>query len=102
MTKIYCLKCKAFTDTENEDRDITSNGRHRLSGECTKCGKIKCVFTDENYNFDMHKKNAKEKALDKIKRKERNLNRRAKKLGREILDSDENVQKCVRKCLREA
>ena len=102
MTKIYCLKCKAFTETENEDRDISSNGRHRLSGECTKCGKTKCVFTDENYNFEAHKKSAKERATAKIKRKEASMNRRAKKLGREILDADKGVRKSVRQALNKA
>lgn len=102
MTKIYCLKCKAYIDTTNEDRDISSNGRYWLSGICTKCENVKCVFTDENYSFATHKKTAKEIASDKIKNKERALNRRAKKLGRAILDSDKKVQKCVKKCLKEA
>ena len=103
MTKIYCLKCKAFTETENEGRDISSNRRHILSGECTECGKVKCVFTDENYNFETHKKkSAKEKATAKIKRKEASLNRKAKKLGREILDADKGVLKSVRQTLNKA
>ena len=100
MTKIYCLKCKAHTETVNEDRDISKNGRYRLSGECTECGSVKCVFTDENYNFETHKKSTKEKAVAKIKRKEASLNRRAKKLGREILDTDKRVQKSVRQVLK--
>src|ERR1043165_274846 len=100
MTKIYCLKYKAFTETDNEDRDISSNGRYRLSGECTECSKVKCVFTDENYNFETHKKkSAKEKAIAKEKRKTASLNRRAKKLGKEILDADKGVQKSVRQAL---
>ena len=100
MTKIYCLKCKAHTETDNEDRDISKNGRYRLSGECTECDKIKCVFTDENYNFETHKKkSAKEKTIAKEKRKISSLNRRAKKLGKEILDADKEVQKSVRQAL---
>lgn len=87
MTKIYCLKCKAYTETENEDQDISTNGRHRLSGGCIKCGKVKCVFTNANYDFDTQK-SARERAKARIQRKERTLNRKAKKLGREIYDSE--------------
>ena len=100
MIKIYCLKCKAFTETDNESQDISKNGRYRLLGECTECGKIKCVFTDENYNFETHKKkSAKEKTIAKEKKKTASLNRRAKKLGKEILDADKGVQKSVRQAL---
>ena len=101
MTKFYCLKCKAFTETDNEDQDISKNGHYRLSGECTKCGKTKCVFTDENYNFEAHKKSAKERAMAKEKRKKATLNRKAKKLGQEILDADKKVRRNVRKYLNE-
>jgi hypothetical protein len=104
MTKIYCLKCKAFTETDNEDRDISKNGRYRLSGWCTECGKVKCEFTDENYNFKTHKKlkkSAEEKSLNKIKSKERAMNRRAKKLGHAILDSEKKTQRKVRRILNE-
>ena len=100
MTKIYCLKCKAFTETDNEGQDISKNRRYRLLGKCTECGKIKYVFTDENYNFEIHKKkSAKEKTIAKEKRKMASLNWRAKKLGKEILDADKGVQKSVRQAL---
>jgi hypothetical protein len=99
MTKLYCTRCKAYTDITNEDRDITTNGRYRLSGLCVKCEKVNCVFTNENYDFK--RKSAKDASTARIKRKEASLNRKAKKLGRSILDADEEVQKCVRRCLKE-
>jgi NAD-dependent SIR2 family protein deacetylase len=96
MAKIYCSKCKSHTNTKNEEWD---EGRRLLSGECTKCGKIKITFTNEKGSF--HQKSAKELEVAREKRKEATLNRRAKKLGREILDSEnrKKVLRCVRKCL---
>lgn len=98
MTKFYCLKCKAHTETqENEDWD---EERRILLGSCAVCGKTKVTFTNASGSF--RKKSAKELAVARIKRKEASLNRRAKKLGREILDADEGVKKSVRKILKEA
>ena len=98
--KTYCLRCKTYTSTENEDWNTTEKGRNFLSGQCADCGQVKVCFTNEKGTF--HKKSAKELADARITRKETSLNRRAKKLGREILDADEKVLKCVRKCLKEA
>ena len=102
MTKIYCLKCKAFTETDNEDQDISRNGRYRLSGWCTKCGSTKCVFTNKKYNFEVHEKSTKERAMTKEKKKKATLTRRAKKLGYAILDSEKKTQRKVRSILNEA
>jgi hypothetical protein len=101
MTKIYCLKCKEYTETENEDRAITDNGKPVLTGECRKCGKTKCVFTNADYDYSPKKKSARERTEAKIKRKEATERRRAKRLGEKILYADEELQKCVKKCLKE-
>jgi site-specific DNA-adenine methylase len=95
MTLIYCLKCKAKTDSKSESYEVTSNDQNRLTAICIKCGKKKGVFvgTDGNYKS----KNQRELATARIKRKETALNRRARKIGREIIDND--AQKCVKKCL---
>lgn len=98
MTKLYCSRCKAYTEIENEDRDRTEKGRYRLSGLCINCGKVNCVFTNENYDFK--NKTGKALASDRIKRQEASKNRKARKLGLEILASSKEVRKCVRKCLR--
>jgi hypothetical protein len=98
--KIYCLKCKVYTETENEDRNVTERGCNFLSGQCVNCGRVKVCFTNEKGTFN--RKSVKELAVARIKRKEASLNRRAKKLGREILDADEGVKKGVRKILKEA
>ena len=96
-TEIYCSKCKAYTDNENEEWD---QERRLLSGDCIKCGKTKITFVNEEGYFK--KKSANQKATARIKRKERTLNKKAKKLGREILDADKKVRRNVRKYLAEA
>ena len=97
MTKIYCSRCKTYTNTDNEEWD---EERRLLTGDCTDCGKTKVTFTNVKGSFQ--KKSAKELATNRIKRKERTLNRKAKELGREILNSDKKVLQCVKKCLNEA
>ena len=98
MTKFYCIKCKAYTETQdNEDWD---EERRMLYGSCENCGKTKITFVNANGFF--RKKSAKELATARIQRKERALNRKAKKLGRKILDADKSLQKDVRKYLKDA
>lgn len=94
MTKFYCSKCKAHTDTRNEDWD---EDRRLLSGDCSKCGKVKVTFTSTSGTIK--KKSAKELEEARNKRRERTLNRKAKKLGREIYDSEN--RKKIMKHIRE-
>src|SRR5437868_9124866 len=86
--KFYCSRCKAFTNIENEEWD---EGCQLLSGDCTDCGKTKVTFTNAKGSFQ--KKSTKELASNRIKRKERTLNRKAK----ELLRCRKKVQQCVRK-----
>ena len=98
MTKFYCIKCKTYTETrDDEDWD---EERRMLYGSCENCGKTKVTFTNAKGTF--RKKSAKELVTVRIQRKERTFNRKAKKLGREILDADKSVQKDVRKYLKDA
>ena len=98
MTKFYCVKCRAYTETQdNEDWD---EERRMLYGSCENCGKTKVAFVNAEGTF--RKKSAKELATARIRRKERALNRKAKKLGRKILDADKSLQKDVRKYLKDA
>ena len=37
-TKIYCVKCKRFTDTDNGHIIKTKNNKFSYTGKCNKCG----------------------------------------------------------------
>ena len=41
---MYCLKCRAVTDSTNIQEKITKNNRKMLSGVCTICGKQESRF----------------------------------------------------------
>ena len=92
---IYCLKCKVKTDSKSESYEVTSHDQNRLTGICVKCGKKKGVLVNTDGNYKP--KNQRELATARIKRKKNTLNKRAQKIGREIIDND--AQKCVKKCL---
>ena len=98
MTKFYCLKCKKETETVGEVQDMTNNGRYRLHGNCGTCGKHKNVFTGEGWVIK--RKSRKEKADAKDKKETAKKNQQAKKLGLQILESDDTCQECIYKCLR--
>jgi hypothetical protein len=100
MTQIYCLKCKKKTNTSEEVQDMTNKGRYRIHGDCTICGTHKSVFTSDDWEVRTH---SRRELLDaREKRKQYARNRKAKKLGFKILDADEDVQACVKQCLRGA
>lgn len=42
--KIYCMKCKQKTDTVNDHKAKTKNGRNCVKGNCKVCGTKKSVF----------------------------------------------------------
>ena len=96
MTKFYCSKCKARTDTINEEWD---EERRLLSGECSECGKFKVTCTGTKGTIK--KKSAKKLEEARRKRHERTLNRKAKELGRQILDVEnkKKIKKPARKDL---
>ena len=97
MTLFYCLKYKSKTNTKSEEIEVTANGHNRLIGICSNCNTKKGIFVGDNGKF--HKKTASEITLEKEKRKETILNRKVKKIGREIIDA--GALKYVRKCLAE-
>jgi hypothetical protein len=77
---------------------MTDNGRYRLHGDCTVCGMHKNIFTSENWIVKT--RNKKELLEARERRQQSAFNRKAKKLGLKILNADEDVQACVKRCLR--
>ena len=55
--KIYCVKCKEKTDTDNIENIITQNNRAAVRGNCKICNKIKYMFVknDSGTGIDIHK-----------------------------------------------
>lgn len=47
--KIYCLKCKSFTDTTNEKYHKIKS-RCQLKGFCTVCNSKKCMFVSPDHH----------------------------------------------------
>lgn len=41
---IWCIKCKKRTQTNNEQKSVSKNGRPMLTGECAVCGSTKSQF----------------------------------------------------------
>lgn len=42
--KIYCIKCKDYTDTKNIHHVTLKNGTHAIQGNCAICGTKKTRF----------------------------------------------------------
>ena len=78
---------------------MTDNGRYRLHGNCAICGTHKNIFTSDNWMVKTHSK--KELLEARERRQQSAFNRKAKKLGIKILNADEDVQDCVKRCLRQ-
>ena len=49
---MYCLKCKRVTNTLNEQRIISKNGRPMKRGICAVCGKVKMQFIKKKLTID--------------------------------------------------
>jgi len=98
MTQIYYLKCRKKTSTSGEVQDMTNNGRYRIHGDCTVCGMHKNIFTSEDWAVKAYSK--KELLEARERRQQTTFNRRAKRLGLRILNADEDVQACVKRCLK--
>ena len=96
MTKIYCVKCREFTDTKSEKFVTTANGRTRLAGICKICNSKKGMFVNEKKGF--HKKTNEEMDEATNKRIARNLKKKALAIGWKAI-ADEDTEKCVKACL---
>ena len=48
--KIYCLKCKIKTDTNDITRTKTKNNRNLIRGNCSICGNNKSVFVSGEHH----------------------------------------------------
>ena len=99
MSKIYCVKCKDFTDTKPKSGKLvtTVNGRYRLTGTCVDCGSKKGVFT--NSDGHINQKTPKELEDARLKRGERTFKRQCFNLGYDILTSKDDIQECVKGCV---
>ncbi|GBB99948.1 hypothetical protein RclHR1_03690021 [Rhizophagus clarus] len=79
---------------------MTDKGRYQIHGDCTICGTHKNTLTGENWEVKTH---SKREILDaKKRRKKMAMNKKAKKLGLKILDTNENVQTYIKRYLRDA
>lgn len=41
---MYCVKCRAHTETDKIRKEVTKNKKRILKGICLSCGKTKCCF----------------------------------------------------------
>lgn len=98
MTKIYCVKCREFTDSKSEKFVTTANGRTRLAGICKTCNTKKGVFVNKNRGF--HRKTDEEIEEATNNKLEKNLKKKALAIGYKAL-YDEDTKKCVINCLPE-
>ena len=44
MNKIYCFKCRKYTETRDVKQKTTKNNRQMLQGICAVCGRKKSKF----------------------------------------------------------
>lgn len=51
-SQIYCLKCKAFTNNNNEHVTKSKNNRNVMKANCTVCGSMKNKFIKSNKEGD--------------------------------------------------
>lgn len=43
-SSMYCLSCRQTTGTTNPQVVQTPNGKYRMTGKCSECGKTKSKF----------------------------------------------------------
>ena len=51
--EMYCVKCKATTETKDFQNAMSKNGRPMLKGICAVCGITKTQFTISNRGGDL-------------------------------------------------
>ena len=103
MTAIYCVKCRGITNTKQEKRETTVNGRNRLSGICVTCNTKKGTFVNSKWKFhekthEEKEKTPEEQEVAERKKVERSLKKKAFKIGWKLLANDE-AKDCVKNCL---
>ena len=96
MTAIYCVKCRGITNTKQEKRETTANGRNRLSGICVTCNTKKGMFV--NSKWKIHEKTPEEQEKAERKKVERSQTKKAFKIGWKVL-ANEEAEECVKNCL---
>jgi len=50
---MYCVKCKAKTETADVINTTSNNGRSMLRGSCAVCGKTKTIFVKSSNGRDL-------------------------------------------------
>jgi hypothetical protein len=98
MTKIYCVKCREFTDTKSEKFVTTKNDRTRLTGICKACGTKKGMFVSKDRTFIPKTEDELEEA--RFKRATSSVKKKALAIGYKAL-YDKDTTKCVIDCLPE-
>ena len=60
MTRIYCVICRAKTDTDEEHEVETKNKRFQIKGKCAECKTRKCQFTSKKLDHSSDNTDLKE------------------------------------------
>ena len=47
-SKVYCLKCKGITETNDITHTFSKNNRKMMKGKCKICKTVKCKFVTNN------------------------------------------------------
>ena len=47
-SKVYCLKCKGITETNDITHTFSKNNRKMMKGKCKTCKSVKCKFVKNN------------------------------------------------------
>src|ERR1044071_3724596 len=96
MTAIYCVKCRSITNTKQEKKETTANGRNRLSGICVTCDTKKGMFV--NSKWKIHEKTSKEREDAESKKIARRQTKKALRIGWNALAYPE-AKECIKNCL---
>jgi len=96
MTAIYCVKCRSITNTKQEKRETTANGRNRLSGICVACNTKKGMFV--NSKWKIHEKTPDEQKKAEFDKIARSQKKEALRIGWKVLANPE-AKECVKNCL---
>ena len=96
MTAIYCVKCRSITNTKQEKRETTANGRNRLSGICVACNTKKGMFV--NSKWKIHEKTPDEREKAESYKIACSLKKKVLRIGWKVL-ANLKAKDCVKNCL---
>jgi hypothetical protein len=61
---MWCVKCRARTETKNKKMATAKNGRSMMTGNCAKCGTKKTQFVSGNKSGGLYNKDNKQEFND--------------------------------------